>query len=142
ITMPDMDGLEAIPRILSACPHTRILVLTMHDSGEMATKVLAAGARGLVLKSDAARDLVLAVQAIEKDLPFLSPAVTQLILGELVKGGRPGPAAGDLTARELEVLKLVALGRSAKEVAAALAISVKTVDAHRTSIMRKLNLRT
>ena len=117
ITMPDMDGLEAIPHILNVCPSAKILVLTMHDSGEIATKALAAGASGLVLKSDAAHDLVMAVQAMEKGKPFLSPAVTNIILGHLVKTGKPGPSPSDLTPRELEILKLLAQGRSHKEIA-------------------------
>jgi DNA-binding NarL/FixJ family response regulator len=141
LTMPEAGGLEAIPKIRDACPHTKILVLTMQDSGEMASQVLAAGASGLVLKSDAARDLVLAVQSVEQSRPFLSPAVTRLIIGHLAKTSAPEPPPS-VTPRELEVLKLLALGQSNKEIAAALDISVKTVDAHRSSIMRKLNLRT
>lgn len=142
ITMADRDGLEAIPHILGVCPGAKILVLTMHDSGEIATKALAAGASGLVLKSDAAHDLVMAVQAMEKGKPFLSPAVTQIILGQLVKTRKSGPSPSDLTPRELETLKLLAHGRSHKEIASDLDISVKTVDAHATNIMRKLNLHT
>jgi DNA-binding NarL/FixJ family response regulator len=142
LSMPEMNGLEAIPRIREACPGTKILVLTMHDSGEMASRVLAAGASGLVMKSDAVRDLVRAVQSVEAGKPFLSPSVTRLIIGHLAKTNEPGPSPADLSPRELEVLKLLALGQSNKEVAAALEISVKTVDAHRSSIMRKLNLRT
>ena len=142
INMPETDGLEAIPQILSVCPGAKILVLTMHDSGEVATKALAAGASGLVLKSDAAHDLAMALQAMEKGKPFLSPAVTKIILGQLVKTGKRGPSPSDLTLRELEVLKLLAQGRSHKEIAYALDISVKTVDAHGANIMRKLNLHT
>ena len=142
LTMPETDGLEAIPQILSVSPNTKILVLTMHDSGEMAVRVLAAGASGLVLKSDAARYLVRAVQAIDKDQPFLSPAVTRIMLNQLAKTSQPGPSPGDLTPRERDILKLLALGRSNKEVATALQISVKTVDVHRANIMRKLKLPT
>jgi DNA-binding NarL/FixJ family response regulator len=142
IAMPDMDGLEAIPNILNACPAVKILVLTMHDSPEAATNVLAAGAAGLVLKSDATHDLVMAVQAIAKGKPFLSPAVTDIIVGQLVKTAKPGPSPSDLTPRELEILKLLAQGQSHKEIGFALDISVKTVDAHRTNIMRKLSLNT
>jgi DNA-binding NarL/FixJ family response regulator len=142
IAMPKMDGLEAIPRLLEACPGTKILVLTMNDSGEVASQALAAGASGLVLKSDAGRDLVRAVQSVERGQPFLSPSVTTLIIGHLAKTSAPGPSPRDVTARELEVLELLALGRSNKEVATALDLSVKTVDAHRSNIMRKLALRT
>jgi DNA-binding NarL/FixJ family response regulator len=95
-----------------------------------------------VLKSDAGRDLVRAVQSVDKNEPFLSPAVTKIILGHLAKTHTTGPSPGDLTPRELEVVKLLAQGRSNKEVATALEISVKTVDAHRTNLMRKLNLST
>jgi DNA-binding NarL/FixJ family response regulator len=142
LSMPDMTGVDVIPRIREACPDAKVLVLTMHDSGEMASRVLAAGASGLVLKSDAARDLVRAVQSVEAGKPFLSPSVTRLIIGHLAKTHEPGPSAADLSPREREVLKLLALGQSNKEVGAGLEISVKTVDAHRSSIMRKLNLRT
>jgi DNA-binding NarL/FixJ family response regulator len=142
LTMPQMDGLEVIPEIQRVSPETKILVLTMHDSGEIATRVLAAGASGLVLKSEAGRDLLLAISAISRDQPFLSPAVTRLILGQLAKTSEPAPLLAQLTARELEVLKLLALGGSNKRVAAALEISVKTVEVHRASIMRKLHLQT
>ena len=142
LTMPEMDGLEAIPRVLDECPGTKIVVLTMSDSGETASQVLAAGASGVVLKSDAARDLVRAVQSVERNQPFLSPAVTKIIIGQLAKTSTQEASPGDVTARELEVLKLLALGRSNKEVATALDISVKTVDVHRANIMRKLKLRT
>ncbi len=142
LSMPEMDGLEAIPRILSACPGIKILVLTMNDSGEMASQVLASGASALVLKSDAGRDLVRAIQSVERGQPFLSPAVTTLIIDHLARTRAVGPSPSDISPRELEVLKLLALGRSNKEVATALDLSVKTVDAHRTNIMRKLNFRT
>src|ERR1700722_11629212 len=85
LSMPEMNGLEAIPKIREACPGAKILVLTMHDSGEMAIRVLAAGASGLVMKSDAVRDLIRAVQSVERDQPFLSPAVTKLIMGHLAR---------------------------------------------------------
>jgi DNA-binding NarL/FixJ family response regulator len=110
ITMPDIDGLEAIPQILNVCPTAKVLILTMHDSGEMATRALAAGASGLVLKSDAGRDLVRAVQAADKSQPSLSPAVTKIILGHLVKTNSTGPSPGDLTRRKLEIVKLLAQG--------------------------------
>ena len=142
LTMPEINGLEAIHKILDARPSTKILVLTMNDSGEMASQVLAAGASGLVLKSDAARDLLRAVDSVAKGQPFLSPAVTKLIIGQLAKTSAREPSPADISRRELEVLALLALGRSNKEVAAALDLSVKTVDAHRSNIMRKLNLRT
>ncbi len=142
ITMPDTTGLEAIPEMLKAQPKVKILVLTMHDSGQMASRVLAAGASGLVLKSDAARDLILALEAIGKNKAFLSPKVTRILVNELRKTSEVESPINVLTSRETEVLKLVAEGRSNKEVAGALGISPRTVDAHRARIMDKLQLRT
>jgi DNA-binding NarL/FixJ family response regulator len=140
ITMPGLDGVHAIPLIMEAYSKAKILVLTMHESGEIAAKVLAAGASGMVLKSDAARDLIRAVQAIEKKQPFLSPSVTQAIVDEMTKPSALEPLPADLSPREREVLELLANGLANREVAAALGISVKTAAAHRGNIMRKLKL--
>jgi DNA-binding NarL/FixJ family response regulator len=141
ITMPDLSGLEAIPEILKAHPETKILVLTMHDSGWMASKVLAAGARGLVLKSDAARDLILALEALGKNKAFLSPQVAKILVDE-IRQNQAVPSPDVLTSREIEVLKSLAEGKSNKEVAARLGISPRTIDAHRARIMAKLHVRT
>jgi DNA-binding NarL/FixJ family response regulator len=140
ITMPDLSGLEAIPEILKAHPRAKVLVLTMHDSGQMASRVLAAGASGLVLKSDAARDLILALQALGKNKAFLSPQVTKILLNE-IRQNQAQPSPDVLTPRETEVLKSLAEGKSNKEVAAQLGISPRTVDAHRARIMSKLKVR-
>ena len=139
--MPDLSGLEAIPTILNIRPRTRILIFTMNESGQMATAVLAAGARGLVLKGDAGRDLVRAVEALGRDKPFLSPRVTEIIMRELAKDAVKGPSLADLTTREKEVLRLLAGGKGNKDVADVLGISFRTAEAHRASLMRKLNLR-
>jgi DNA-binding NarL/FixJ family response regulator len=142
LAMPEMDGLQAIAKILGFSAGTKIVVLTMSDSAEIASQVLAAGASGVVLKSDAARDLVAAVETVEKGGHFLSPAVTTLIVGQLAKTRSATPSPGELSPRELDVLTLLAVGRSNKEVASTLELSVKTVDVHRANIMRKLRLRT
>jgi DNA-binding NarL/FixJ family response regulator len=141
ITMPGLSGLEAIPEILRACPHTKVLVLTMHDSGRMASRVLAAGASGLVLKSDAAHDLILALEALSKNKAFLSPQVTNLLVTE-IRQNQAEPSPDVLTSRETEVLRGLAEGKSNKEVAARLGISPRTIDAHRAHIMDKLHVRT
>jgi DNA-binding NarL/FixJ family response regulator len=114
----------------------------MSDSGESASQVLAAGASGMVSKSDAALDLIAAVEAIDKGKPFLSPAITTVIISQMAQTRSAAPSPGDLSARELEVLKLLAIGRSNKQVASALNLSVKTVGVHRANIMRKLKLPT
>ena len=140
LSMPDQDGIQAVSDLAAASPATKIMVLTMHDSGEMASRALAAGASAFVLKSDAARDLVRAIQAIAKGQAFLSPGVTKLVLDQLVKPSSSRPTPDDLTVREIEVLKLLAQGRTNKVTAAEHAVSVKTIDTHRASIMRKLQL--
>jgi two-component system, NarL family, response regulator NreC len=139
ITMPETSGLEAIPEILKTDPKAKILVLTMHDSGQMASRILAAGAGGLVLKSDAAIDLILALQAIRKNKPFLSPKVTNILVNE-IRQSQNAPSPQVLTTRETEVLKLLAEGKSNKEIGARLGISPRTVDAHRAHIMDKLQV--
>lgn len=140
ITMPGMSGLEAIPEILKAHPAAKILILTMHDSGRMASRALAAGASGLVLKSDAGRDLILALEAFGKNKAFLSPLVTNLLVSE-IRQNQAEPSPEVLTSRETEVLKGLAQGQSNKEVAARLGVSPRTVDAHRAHIMEKLRVR-
>jgi two-component system response regulator NreC len=107
----------------------------------MASRVLAAGASGLVLKSDAARDLILALEALSKNKAFLSPQVTNLLVTE-IRQNQAEPSPDVLTSRETEVLRGLAEGKSNKEVAARLGISPRTIDAHRAHIMDKLHVRT
>ena len=142
VTLPDRDAAEAIPEVMRVCPTVKIIALAMHDSAEQAARALAAGAIGLVLKSDAANDLVMAVQNIGNNQPFLSPSAVRAMQGQLAKNKTSGAMPADLTPRELEVLKLLASGQSHKQVAGSLKIRVKTVDAHRANIMRKLKLAT
>jgi len=140
VRLPDMDAAEAIPEIMDGCPTTKIIALAMHDSGEQAAGALAAGAVGLALKSDAANDLLLTLQNIARNQPFFSPAALRVLQCQLAKNRTPGATPTDLTAREIQVLKLLASGESHKEVGGTLKIRVKTVDAHRANIMRKLKL--
>jgi DNA-binding NarL/FixJ family response regulator len=144
LSLPELNGLDATRQILKESPQTQVLVLTMHNSEELAHQVLHAGARGYVLKSDADHSLVAAVQSLRRGEPFLTPTVTELVLDRYVR--REAEDVGEaprveLTSREREIIQLVAEGRSSKEVAASLGISVKTVEAHRANIMRKLRLR-
>lgn len=142
LSMPELSGLEATRRIRKALPETEVLIFTMHDAEQLVREVLAAGARGYVLKSDAARHLVAAVDALAQHKPFVTSRVAERIEDRLGKGGGDeGAVPGDpLTSREREILQHLAEGRSNKEVAAALDISVKTVETHRASIMRKLGV--
>ncbi len=146
ISMPDLNGLEATRQILSELPGTEVLILTMHQSEQLVRQVLDNGARGYMLKSDAGRELVLAVEALRHHQPFLTTKVSEMVLdGYLRRAGaqrtQAEPGGPDrLTRREREVLQLLAEGNSNKEVAAKLTISVKTAETHRSRIMAKLHL--
>jgi DNA-binding NarL/FixJ family response regulator len=142
IGMPSLNGLDATRQILAENPETRVLILTMHDSEQVVREVLAAGARGFLLKSDAGRDLVSAVEALQARRTFFTTKVAQLVLEGYL---HPGPEAEPpyrsvLTPREREVIQLLAEGKTTKEVATTLNLSVKTVETHRTNLMRKLDL--
>ena len=141
ISLPDLNGLEVIPKIFKAHPHAEILVLTMHDSGHMVSRALGAGVRGIVLKCDAARELIAAIEAASQHQMFLSSRVIQAIAKMGVKAAGSGPSLANLTSREKEVLKLLAEGKNNKEAAAILGISSKTIETHRANVLRKLNLR-
>jgi DNA-binding NarL/FixJ family response regulator len=142
IAMPSLNGLDATRQILAAAPDTRVLILTMHDTEQVVREVLAAGARGFLLKSDAGRDLVAAVEALHYRRTFFTTRVAQLVLeGYLHPGSDCEPSSRSvLTPREREVIQLLAEGKSTKEVATTLNLSVKTAETHRTNLMRKLDL--
>jgi DNA-binding NarL/FixJ family response regulator len=144
ISMPDLNGLEAARRIHKALPKTGILILTMHFSDQLVREVVEAGARGYILKSDADRDLVTAVDSIAKRRTFFTSRASEMLLGDFSwqsSGAEPKlPARNRLTAREREIVQLLAEGKSSKEVAVALGISVKTAETHRANIMRKLEI--
>jgi DNA-binding NarL/FixJ family response regulator len=139
IHMPELNGLEATRQIRRQSPKTQVVALTAHDSDELVHALLQAGALGYVLKTDAARDLVIAVRAVAEGRPFFTLTVTKSVLQGYLEFRRG--TAGPLTPRERETLQLLAEGRSNKEVANALGISVKTAETHRASIMRVLHLR-
>jgi DNA-binding NarL/FixJ family response regulator len=145
VSMPELNGLEATRQILKALPQTEILILTMHDSEQVVREVLDSGARGYVLKSDAGRDLIAAVDALSNRRPFFSSRVSEMLLQNyLGKHDRvlatPESPRSRLTAREREIIQLLAEGKTNKEVATALHISIKTAETHRTNIMNKLDL--
>ena len=142
VGMPGRNGLEAAREILQALPGTEILILTMHESQQLIREIVAAGARGFVLKSDAGRTLIAAVEALEEHKPFITSRVSELVL-EVYRQESPagaGRPAADLTAREREVVQIIAEGNSSRQAALQLGISVKTVESHRTNAMRKLDL--
>lgn len=143
ISMPELNGVEATRQIVKEVPGTEVLILTMHSSEELARAVLHAGARAIVLKSDADVAVVSAVDALHRHKPYLATTVTEFVLDKYLEGSTEEPAliAGRLTGREREVLQLLSEGKSNKEVAAALHITVKTAEVHRANIMHKLKLR-
>jgi DNA-binding NarL/FixJ family response regulator len=142
IGMPNLNGLDAARQILAMTPDARILILTVHDSEQMVREVLAVGACGFLLKSDAGRDLLAAVEALQRRRTFFTSSVAQLMLEGYLRPNEKGDASRQcvLTPREREVIQLVAEGKTTKEVATALSLSVKTAETHRTNLMRKLDL--
>lgn len=145
ITMPELNGLEATRQIRKACPKTEVLVLTMHEGEQIIGGVLAAGARGYILKSDASRLLIAAIEALALHKPFFTGHVAALALERFLHPAAPRAAhsedvASRLTAREREIVQLLAEGRTSKEAATSLGVSAKTVEAHRANIMNKLNI--
>jgi DNA-binding NarL/FixJ family response regulator len=143
IQMPLLNGLEAAREIIKSGSKTRILILTIHESDVVIREVLDAGARGYVLKSDAARDLVAAVEALQHNKTFFTSKVAEMVLdGYLKKVKNPTetePAASRITPRQREILKLFAEGKTSKEVAVALGMSIRTVETHRSNILQRLN---
>ena len=133
--MPVMNGLDAAREILRSCPRTRVILLTMHTEDRYVHEALRVGVGGYVVKTQAAADLVRAIREVSRDMTYLSPRVSRTVVqAYLAKAEVPDP----LTPREREVLRLVAEGKTTKEIAAMLGISVKTAEAHRMRVMKKL----
>jgi two-component system response regulator NreC len=144
IGMPNLNGIEAARQITQANPGTAIVILSMHSDESYVLRALKAGAKGYLLKDSAESDLIRAVHAVAGGKSFFSPAVSKVLLDDYVrKLQRSGAedAYDLLTAREREILQLIAEGKSNKDVANLLNLSVYTVETHRSNIMEKLNLR-
>lgn len=143
-SMPELNGLDATRRIRKDVPGTEVLILTMHDSETLAREVLEAGALGFLVKTQAKAHLAVAVDELAQHRPFFAGKVPGRVVEALAKssGGAEKAVmkADRLTPREREVVQLIAEGKSNKEVARVLGLSVKTADAHRSNIMRKLDL--
>lgn len=139
VTMPQLNGLESARRILSTSTNVKVLILSMHESEKLVEEALEMGAHGFLLKSDAGRQLIAAVETILKGRRFVSSKLAKAMVSPLPEAASFSPEA-TLTRREREILQLLAEGRTSKEVALALNISTKTSETHRTNIMQKLNL--
>ena len=144
IGMPDLNGVEAARRIRKTSATTEVLILSMHYSDQLIREIVEAGVRGYLVKSDSDRDLIIAVETLAKHKPFFTPHATEVILGSFTMGGSvkkvPELVSERLTSREREIVQLLAEGKSSKEAASSLGISVKTVETHRANVMRKLEL--
>ncbi len=138
VAMPELNGIEATRRLLSDSPHTRVIALSMHKDSVYVREILRAGARGYLLKDSGADDLVKAIRAVAGGESYLSPAVSNAVLDDYRK--HVTNPIDLLTSREREVLQMLAEGKTNKEIAVVLNLSVYTVDAHRGRIMEKLNL--
>jgi len=141
ITMPNISGIEATKRIKALYPKIKVLILTMHKGKELLEHAIDAGADGYLLKEDAPKELLNAIRTIQQGRVYLSPLIVPTIQELYVQNHRKTAGSEILTVREAEILKLIAEGKSSKEIAAILFLSIRTVDNHRTNIMKKLNVR-
>lgn len=140
VSMPGWDGLQATRALSETCPQVRVLALTRHADYGYLSEMLKAGAKGYVLKQSSSSDLLGALRAVASGHNYLDPAVTARVIDAYTGARLKGETAETVSEREEEVLRLIALGHSNKEVAARLSLSVKTVEAHKANAMRKLGL--
>jgi DNA-binding NarL/FixJ family response regulator len=141
ISMTELGGLEALPRIVKDFPAVKVLILSGHANEEYVLRALRSGAAGYLVKEAAAEELELAIKAIAQDKTYLSPSVSRTVVESYLQraAGEEGPIE-QLTARQREVLQLIAEGKNTKEIAGTLDVSVKTVEAHRLQLMARLNI--
>lgn len=142
IGMPNLNGFEATRQIKKKLPEVKVLVLTMYQDDEYVLQALQSGASGYVLKDVAVEELVSAIRAVNNDQYYLSPSISRTVIDAYLRKTEKGEREPSdlLTAREREIVQLIAEGYTNKEIAAKLYISVKTVDAHRSHIMEKLDI--
>jgi DNA-binding NarL/FixJ family response regulator len=141
ISMSKLGGLEALPRIVKDFPAVKVLILSGHANEEYVLRALRCGAAGYMLKEAAAEELGLAIKAVAQNKTYLSPSVSRTVVESYLQraAGEEGPIE-HLTARQREVLQLIAEGKNTKEIAGMLDISVKTVEAHRLQLMARLDI--
>jgi DNA-binding NarL/FixJ family response regulator len=144
IAMPELNGLDALPRIVKQHPKVAVIILSMHASREYVLQALQAGAAGYVLKNAAVDELETAIRTVARGDKYLTPAISEQIIAGVTaakgEGAGSAAAAESLTQRQREILQLIAEGRTTREIAEILHISVKTVETHRTLLMDRLNL--
>ena len=141
IAMPGVNGLELMPELLRALPQAKVIILSMHKDKQYVRKALSLGAQGYILKDSAPSQLGNAIDAVMRGENYLSPLVSQSALSDYVQHLRSETKAEpSLTPRQIEILRLIAMGQSSKEIATSLNLSVKTVDSHRTNLMHMLDI--
>lgn len=143
ITMPSLNGLDAVRQLKKKNARTKVVFLTMHSDADLATEAFRAGASGYLLKQSAGEELITAIHTVLKGRVYLTPLIQQEVLEAFMKaGGEPEKSSVELTARQREVLQLVAEGHTMKEIASALNVSTRTVESHKYDLMEKLGLQT
>ncbi len=140
IAMPELNGLEATARIVEQFPSVRVMILSMHANEEYARRALRAGALGYLLKRASTAELELAIKAVARGEPYLTPAISKHLLADFVRRPDFASPLEQLSPRQREVLQLIAEGHSRKEIAEKLSISVKSFDAYRSEIMQQLGI--
>ena len=144
ITMPELNGVDAIRQIKRALPNTEMVVFSAHSSEDVVEQVFAAGAKSYIGKGDASRDLVAAIKCVAAHKPFFTSEISEILFAKYLVPG-PGKTEGStekqLTAREREIVRLLAESSSNKDIADKLGISVRTAETHRATLMRKLGIR-
>jgi DNA-binding NarL/FixJ family response regulator len=138
ISMPILNGLDAARELKKSSPRTKTILLTQHDEDQYVTEALRAGVRGYVLKNQAATDLVHAIQQVCRGEIYLSPSISRTVVEAFLS--KTALPTDPLTSRERQILQLIGEGKSSKELAALLGISIKTAESHRTRLMRKLDI--
>jgi DNA-binding NarL/FixJ family response regulator len=140
ISMPNMNGLMAASKISVEFPEVHVIILSMHTNEEFVGQAIQNGVAGYLLKNAEAAELEFAVKAVARGETYLTPAVSKRMMGDYVdlRNGKPAPKGSQLTPRQTEILQLIAEGRSTKEIAGDLRISVKTVETHRAQLMDRL----
>jgi DNA-binding NarL/FixJ family response regulator len=145
LMMPDLNGLETTRQIRKVSERTQVLIYTMHHNETLVHEVLDAGARGYLLKSDAERHIITAIETLLRHQPYFSAQISETVLEGFLRSGRTSASeegiSPRLTPREREIIQLLAEGHRNKKIAQQLGISVKTVETHRTALMRKIDVR-
>ncbi len=141
IAMAGLNGLEAAARVIKDFPGVKVIILSMHANNEYVVQALRSGASGYLLKDAATTELDIAIQAVSRGETYLSPAISKRVVESYLKGGAPqADPLSHLTSRQREILQLIAEGKSTKEIAFLLNLSVKTVETHRTQLMARLDI--